>query len=95
MSTPTLKLTGIIKPGDSPGVFIGCIKEISGIIAQGNSVDAVYADLIEGTRGMLEYKREEALALLKEQQETQEGMPINASLEFSLEKILQGKLELA
>lgn len=89
MSAQVLKLTGIIKPGDSPGVFIGCIKEISGIIAQGNSVDEVYADLIEGTRGMLEYKRKEALELLSEQTHNTKAIKTNASLDFHLDKELE------
>ena len=89
MQPQVLKLTGIIKPGDSPGVFVGAIKEISGIIAQGHSVDEVYANLIEGTRGMLEFKRREALDLLAEQLHGAEGLPANASLEFSLDRELE------
>ncbi len=88
MAEQILKLTGIIRRGDSPDVFIGCIKEISGIIAQGNSVDEVYEDLKEGTRGMLEYKRKEALELLKQQTHNPERVETNANLDFALEKEL-------
>jgi predicted RNase H-like HicB family nuclease len=88
MSAQVLQLTGIIRKGDSPGVFVGCIKEISGIIAQGNSVDDVYDDLLEGTRGMLEYKRKEALALLKEQTHSATNIETNANLDFALEREL-------
>ena len=89
MSAQTLKLTGIIRSGDSPGIFVGCIKEISGIIAQGNSVDAVYEDLIVSTRVMLEYKREEALLLLAEQSHSEKKIETNASLDFKLHKELE------
>ncbi|ALW84169.1 hypothetical protein AUC43_03075 [Hymenobacter sedentarius] len=67
MSAQVLKLTGVVEPTDMPNVFIGYIKEISGIITQGGSREEVYADLEEITGYMLEYKREEALALLAEQ----------------------------
>ena len=89
MQAQVLKLTGIIKRGDSPGVFVGAIKEISGIIAQGHSVDEVYANLIEGTRGMLEFKRAEALELLAEQLQGDKRIKENASLDFSLDKRLE------
>ena len=67
MAAQVLKLTGVINCGDSPGVYVGHIKEISGIVAQGNTHDEVYEDLVKITGSMLEYKRDEALALLKEQ----------------------------
>ncbi|SMB92980.1 hypothetical protein SAMN00120144_3335 [Hymenobacter roseosalivarius DSM 11622] len=67
MSEPVLKLTGLIYKGDSPGVFVGCIKEMRGVVVQGNSEDAVYRDLVEGAKFLVEFKHEEALQLLREQ----------------------------
>lgn len=67
MNEPVLRLTAIIFPGDSPKTFIGAIKEISGIVVQGDSEDEVYRELMEGTRHMLEYKHGEALELLRRQ----------------------------
>lgn len=67
MTEPTLKLTGLIYKGDTPGVFIGCIKEMRGVVVQGNSEDAVYRDLVEGAKFLVEFKHEEALSLLREQ----------------------------
>ncbi|RZJ93193.1 MAG: hypothetical protein EOO60_05425 [Hymenobacter sp.] len=84
MSTQVLQLTGIIKQGDSPGVFVGAIKEISGIVSQGDSVDEVYENLLEITRTMLEYKRPQALALLAAQTHSPEVVKTNAKLDFHL-----------
>ncbi|MGI4864633.1 MAG: hypothetical protein ACRYFZ_11985 [Janthinobacterium lividum] len=67
MSLPTLMLTSFIKEADTPGVYIGRIREIPGIFAQGSSREEVYDDLVRNTAIMLPFKREEALALLKKQ----------------------------
>jgi predicted RNase H-like HicB family nuclease len=71
MTEPTLKLTGLIYKGDTPGVFIGCIKEMLGVVVQGNSEDAVYRDLVEGAKFLMEFKHEEALNLLRQQINTE------------------------
>lgn len=84
MSEPTLKLTGVIFRGDTPGVYIGCIKEISGIVVQGESEDAVYRELVEGTRHMLEYKHGEALNLLRQQ--VNEEYADDQEIDFSLRR---------
>ena len=67
MSDQILRLTAIIDPTDVPGVFQGYIKELSGIATHGTSVQQVLKDLENITGNMLEYKREEALALLASQ----------------------------
>ncbi len=67
MSLPTLLLTPFIKESERRGIFIGRINEISGIFAQGNSREEVYDDLVRNTAIMLPLKREEALALLRKQ----------------------------
>lgn len=67
MSEPILQLTGLIYKGDSPGVFVGCIKEMRGVVVQGASEDAVYRDLVEGAKFLVEFKHEEALQLLRQQ----------------------------
>ena len=67
MTTQVLKLTAVIEPTGSPGIYMGYIREIKGIMTHGNSADEVLADLEEITGYMLEYKREEALALLAKQ----------------------------
>jgi len=67
MSEPVLQLTGLIYKGDSPGVFVGCIKEMRGVVIQGKSEDAVYRDLMEGAKFLMEFKHGEALELLCQQ----------------------------
>ncbi|WP_201985343.1 type II toxin-antitoxin system HicB family antitoxin [Hymenobacter rubidus] len=67
MSDQVLKLTAVIEATESPGIFMGYIKEIKGIMTHGNSVKEVMEDLEEITGYMLEYKRDEALALLMAQ----------------------------
>jgi len=67
MDTPTLKLTAIILPTDKPDVFVGYIKELSGIVAQADSENKAFEELEVITARMLEYRRDEALALLEKQ----------------------------
>jgi len=82
MSEPVLKLTGLIFKGDSPGVFVGCIKEMRGVVVQGNSEDAVYRDLVEGARFLVEFKHGEALELLRQQVDAEYAT--DQEIEFSL-----------
>lgn len=69
MALPTLQLTFFVKESETPGVFIGRINEISGIFAQANSEAEVRDDLIKNTYIMLQYKRQEAIDLLRKQVE--------------------------
>lgn len=84
MTEPTLKLTGLIYKGDTPGVFIGCIKEMRGVVVQGNSEDSVYRDLVEGAKFLMEFKHEEALQLLREQINAEYAT--DEEIEFSLKR---------
>lgn len=74
MSDQVLKLTACVLKTEKPDVFVGYIKEISGIIAQAESEEQVHADLEYLTGRMLEHKRDEALQLLARQ--TQRPAPI-------------------
>lgn len=69
MDAPILRLTSTIKPGETAGVFIGRVNEITGIIAQGSSREEVHDDLVKIAGSILEYKQEEAIALLRKQTE--------------------------
>ena len=84
MSEPVLKLTGLIYKGDSPGIFVGCIKEMRGVVVQGNSEDAVYRDLVEGAKFLMEFKHEEALHLLRQQ--IDEEYATDEEISFSLRR---------
>jgi len=85
MSTQVLKLTAVIGPGEQPGTFVGYIKELSGIATYGMSEQEVFEELETATGHMLDYKRDEALALLAQQ--TQQPAPLikrMASLPFNI-----------
>ncbi len=84
MTEPVLKLTGLIYKGDSPGVFVGCIKEMRGVVVQGNSEDAVYRDLMEGAKFLVEFKHGEAMQLLREQ--INADYATDEEIEFSLSR---------
>lgn len=86
MIEPVLKLTGLIYKGDSPGVFVGCIKEMHGVVVQGNSEDAVYRDLVEGAKFLVEFKHEEALRLLREQINAEYAT--DEEIDFSLSRVV-------
>ncbi|SNR92689.1 type II toxin-antitoxin system HicB family antitoxin [Hymenobacter mucosus] len=91
MSTQVLKLTGLIQPGASPGVYVGRIQEIGGIFAQGNTEEEAYQNLLETTAHMIEvYKRPQALALLTSQTHNPalDALPAEEKLEFTLEREL-------
>jgi len=84
MTEPILKLTGLIFKGDTPGVLVGCIKEMRGVVVQGNSEDAVYRDLVEGAKFLVEFKHEEALNLLRAQIDAEYNT--DEQIDFSLKR---------
>lgn len=80
MTTNVLKLTGIIHPGYTKGVFVGKIKEIEGIFSQGNTPEEAFNNLVETTEFMLLHKRAEAERLLKEQNAPVRSLPTEIGL---------------
>lgn len=85
MNVEVLKLTGIVQPGGAPNVYVGRIKEISGIISQGETEEEAFDQLKDMVPHVIKYKREEALNLLAKQL----GRPTietNVKLEFDLAK---------
>ncbi|SMB92165.1 protein of unknown function UPF0150 [Hymenobacter roseosalivarius DSM 11622] len=85
MESDVLKLTGIIEPGDLPNTYMGRIKEIIGIVSQGKTSQEAYVNLVATTASMLEYKRDQALALLEKQNNKHVTMEPNAKVKFYLE----------
>ncbi|AMM51217.1 hypothetical protein TH61_08560 [Rufibacter sp. DG15C] len=62
-----LRLTGVIQPGLTKGVYVGHIKEISGIISQGSTEQEAFDKLFSIVPIMLEEKKEEARKLFHQQ----------------------------
>lgn len=90
MSEQILQLTAVIGPGEQPGTFVGRIKELTGIATYGNSEREVFEELEKATGYMLEYKRDEALALLaKQTQQPAPSIKRMASLPYNIEEELE------
>jgi predicted RNase H-like HicB family nuclease len=62
-----LKLTGVITPAVTSNLYVGWIKELKGIVVQGENEDDTFDKLKSATKVMLEYRDNEARELLSEQ----------------------------
>ncbi|KAA9333425.1 hypothetical protein F0P96_10675 [Hymenobacter busanensis] len=55
MNEPIILTTAMVA-GETPGVIVGCLLEMAGVVAQGSTEDEVFSDLVEATESMLKYR---------------------------------------
>ena len=85
-----LKLTGIIQEGFNKGVYIGRIKEISGLVSQGNSEEEAFENLVSMVPHLLEDKKEEVKKLMEKQNAEQSAKnPDVYHFSYQIEKRLE------